>query len=190
MHSRLPKPRSNIPSFKMGPKYHDAMRNSHYIILDCPQPRILCLFRTEPVEHLEPTSHTMAPHHLSRRAQLSVDTWVLIASFCTIVPGLIFCVVVTVIILRRKRARKARERMFKEEAERRTLIAQERVEGEVWNSENRRGHMGQGGHDPIELQGAGEVGNGRPQQLDGFPAPAMMGYDGKPVEMPAQMVTR
>jgi len=134
----------------------------------------------------------MSPHHLSRRAEITVLGWSLILVFGCLVPGAIFCFVVGIIIWRRKRARAQRERKFQEEAEQRALMAQERVVQETWRSEDLRGDLGQGGAGPIELQGGvGDVEEQRqPQQLDGFVAPATSGYEGEALEMPAQTVVR
>ncbi|KAF2825507.1 hypothetical protein CC86DRAFT_44027 [Ophiobolus disseminans] len=131
----------------------------------------------------------MAPHqHLSRRAEITVAGWTGILFLIVLVPGGIFCIVAAVIIWRRKRAQKERQRKLSEEQEHYSLMAQERLVQETWAREDFRGDLGQGREGPIELQGG--VVDHEVQQLDGFAAPAMTGYDGKPLELPAQTVVR
>ena len=135
----------------------------------------------------------MAPHqHLSPRAQITVEGWVDILTIVSVVVCILFCTGAVLVICKRKRARKHRQRILLEEQESRPFVAQEHSAQEYRVPADQRGDMGFGTGGPIELQGGvvGDLAGRQPQQIDGYVAPAMAGYDGKPVEMPAQTATR
>jgi flagellar biosynthesis/type III secretory pathway M-ring protein FliF/YscJ len=122
--------------------------------------------------------------------EITVTGWLGIFLLGFVLPVATFCIVVALIIWRRKRARA--QRKLQEEQEQWALMAQEHVVQETWRSGDLRGDLGQGRAGPIELQGGvgGVQAQRQPQQLDGFVAPALTGYDGMPLEMPAQTVMR
>ncbi|KAF2025091.1 hypothetical protein EK21DRAFT_77232 [Setomelanomma holmii] len=125
----------------------------------------------------------MAPHtHLQRRAQITATGWILIICLVSIAVCGIFCIGVLFFMWKKKRERQQRTRDLAEE--RRPFVDQG-----YQASHNQHGPveiMSTGG--PIELQG-GVVEN-KPQHFHGYAVPATVGWDGKPVEMPAQLPTR
>lgn len=129
----------------------------------------------------------MAASPFSKRAQAQISFygWVGITFLAILIPCIIFCIIVGIIVWRRKIAFKKRQQVFQQEQEERSLMAQQRLEQETWARDDSRGSLGQGSDGPIELQ-SGVVGAG-PLMLDGYAAPASLGYDGKPLELPAQV---
>jgi hypothetical protein len=125
----------------------------------------------------------MAPHqHLQRRAQITAQGWILIICLVSIAVCGIFCIGVLFMMWRKKRERKQRTRDLAEE--RRPFVGQGYQAPYVQHGAVEI--MNTGG--PIELQGG--IIESKPQHLPGYAPPATAGWDGKPVEMPAQLPTR
>jgi hypothetical protein len=156
----------------------------------------------------------MAPHlHLSRRAQVTADTWYGIVIFVLLVGAAVFCIVATFLICKRKRARRQRERKMVEEQ------AQPFAAPPYTPYENGGGHTEYNAHKsravqehrvhqtpnrgmkletnaPIELQGGvqtsvwtTDAGNG-PQEADGHPVSLTGAHDVSPIEMPTHTTPR
>ncbi|QRD07220.1 hypothetical protein JI435_124220 [Parastagonospora nodorum SN15] len=133
----------------------------------------------------------MPPHHLSRRAQVTVTGWAGILIIVIVVCAVLFCTVALFCIFKNKRARRQRERK---------LIAEQHTGSPAYKAQPQHVHEYRAvANDPneVELETRGPVelhgerdGRTEPQQLDGFAAPAMEAYDGRPVEMPVQTATR
>jgi hypothetical protein len=156
----------------------------------------------------------MAPHpHLSRRAQVTMETWSGIVIFVLLVSAAIFCILVTFLICKRKRARRQREReMVKEQS--RPFVAQQYTPYEngggntEYNShksrtvqehrvlQNPTRDMELETNAPIELQGGLQTSVGTsdarngPQEVDGHPASVTGAHDVSPIEMPAHATMR
>jgi preprotein translocase subunit SecG len=140
----------------------------------------------------------MAPTHLSRRAQVTVNGWAGILTIVILVAAALFCILAVLLIIKRKRARRVRQRKLAEEQESRPFVAQENNALPVaFNAQPTaysapESHAVENKHvdiptGPSELQaGMAEEARMTPQQLDGYAAPATAGYDGRAVEMPAQ----
>lgn len=112
----------------------------------------------------------MAPTYpLFRRAQLTQQAYVLIISLASIVICALFCAVVLCLMCRTKRKRAKRQQ---------AMYTEQRVPFVAHPYQIVQDHR----DGPIELQG-GDLG-AKVYQLDGHSAPATMGYDGRPVEMP------
>lgn len=140
----------------------------------------------------------MPPHaHFTRRARVTINGWAGILTIVILVSAALFCIVVTVIICRRKRARRQRERKMLGEQQRQPFVAQQHQQqpfvAQEYNGYRIAANGNPDDREVVELattspaeshagSGAVEV---KPQQIDGYVAPATMGYDGRAVEMPA-----
>lgn len=128
-----------------------------------------------------------------------------------LVVGVLFIIITVLLICKNKHAYKKRQRKFVEEQELRPFVAhdpqslgaQESRPSDGQESrpldaheyrmpEDHHAELGAESRGPVELQSrtVEDATERPPQQLDGFVAPATAAYDGKPVEMPAQTVTR
>jgi hypothetical protein len=154
----------------------------------------------------------MAPHQaLSKRAQVTVNGAAGIVLIVLLVLGILFITITVLLICKNKHAYKKRQRKVVEEQELRPFVAHDpqslgaqesrpsdRQESRPWDAheyripEDQRAEMGAESRGPVELQSrtVEDTTERQPQQLDGFAAPATAAYDGKPLEMPAQTVTR
>ncbi|KAH7069986.1 hypothetical protein BKA63DRAFT_92819 [Paraphoma chrysanthemicola] len=125
----------------------------------------------------------MPPHlPLQRRAQLTAAGWTLVICLVSIGVCGIFCLGVLFMIWKKKNQRKQRTRDLAEE--RRPFVPQGYQAPQPQHGPVEI--MSTGG--PIELQGG--VNENKAQYMAGYAAPATAGWDGKPVEMPAQLPTR
>jgi hypothetical protein len=142
----------------------------------------------------------MPLHHLSPRTQVTVNGWAGILIIVILVCAAFFCIGAVLLICKRKRARKQRQQKLAEvQSALSNSIAQPYKAAVAHSYNTHEYHMvGNGGDDvelgtrgPVELQsGMHEDTRTNPQLLDGYAAPAAVGYDGRAVEMPAQIVTR
>lgn len=140
----------------------------------------------------------MPPLHLSRRAQVTVTGWAGILIIVLVVCAVLFCTVALFCIFKNKRARRQRERKFIAEQQvagslaYKSPVAQPQRVHEYRAVENDPSEVELEVRGPVELHGGIRGGdeNIRPQQLDGYAAPAVSAYDGRPVEMPVQTATR
>jgi hypothetical protein len=159
----------------------------------------------------------MAPHqHLSKRAQITINGAGGIVLLVLLIVGALFCIVTVVLICKRKRTRKQNQRKLAGAQESQPFVAQESQpfvaqesqpfvaqESQPFVAQEPRPYVVQeyrmpGNRVEMESQGVVELQGGvvddpstrKPQQLDGFVAPAATAYDGRPVEMAAQSSSR
>jgi hypothetical protein len=151
----------------------------------------------------------MAPHqHLSKRAQITINGAGGIVLLVLLIVGALFCIVTVVLICKRKRTRKQNQRKLVGGQESQPFVAQESQpfvaqESQPFVAQEPQPYVAQeyripGNRVEMESQGVVELQGGviddpstrKPQQLDGFVAPAATAYDGRPVEMAAQSSAR
>jgi flagellar biosynthesis/type III secretory pathway M-ring protein FliF/YscJ len=137
----------------------------------------------------------MPPHHLSRRAQNKVAGWIGILIIVILGTATLFCIIVGILVCRRKRARKQRERKMTEEQTRPFVTqaydggahAQEHSTHRYYEAEGQRGvELESNASVPVELQG--EVGTA--PQIQRHEVPATSAHDVSPIEMPAHAAVR
>jgi len=138
----------------------------------------------------------MPPHHLSRRAQVTVTGWAGILIIVLVVCAVLFATVAIFCIFKNKRARRQRERKLLAEQQAglayKSRVAQSQRVHQYRAVENNPHEV------ELESRGLAELHSGvrggdenvGPQQLDGYAAPAVSAYDGRPVEMPVHTAIR
>jgi hypothetical protein len=141
---------------------------------------------------------TMPPQHLSRRAQTTVPRWAGILVLVILVSAALFCILVTILIFKRKRARKQRERKMAEEqlqpfvtqaydAGAHADAAPEHSAYPYYEAKNQRGvELESNAPAPIELQG----GVGPTPQIQRHEVPATGTHEVSPIELPAHASLR
>jgi hypothetical protein len=133
----------------------------------------------------------MPPHLLFPRAQVTVNGWAGILIIIILVCAALFCIGTIILICKRKRARRQRQKELME------LQANPIAQSYKTPMAHEYRMVGNSSGEDVELNGPAEL-YGRvvedemvkPQQLDGYVAPATAAYDGRAVEMPAQTATR
>jgi hypothetical protein len=140
----------------------------------------------------------MPPQHLSRRAQTTVPRWAGILILTILVSAALFCILVTMLIFKRKRARKLRERKMAEE-QLQPFVSQpfdagahvhRASEHSAYRYHETKDHRGveleSNAPAPIELQGA----VGPTPQVQRHEVPATGAHEVSPIEMPAHASLR
>jgi uncharacterized protein HemX len=146
----------------------------------------------------------MAPHpHHAKRASVQLSSTADIVLSVLLLVAAIFIIGVVLLICKRKRARKQRQRKLVQQQESRPFVAPEPqpvaaqesqpfMAQEYRMEQPQQAEMPADPRAPIELQGGvvDDASRREPQQIDGFVAPATAAHDARPVEMAAQSVAR